>query len=851
MYRNVYYKSRTREMIVTTWDEEGNRITKTFPFNPYYYVETTGTPDAYSIFKTPLKKKVFETSYDRFQSTKDGAIKRLFGNLPIEQQFLIDEYFGQNEQEDFTRFALRVGFIDIETYSPGGFPTPSKAEDAINVITIYDSLIKKFLTWGTKEFFESQPDEVYMYFPTEREMLKNFLDYWSADYFDVISGWNSEFFDIPYIINRIKKVLGDEAAKRLSPYGDIRNRMIVNRFGRPEEKWMIKGISLMDYFEMYRTFTMAKRESYKLGYIAEVELGETKLDYKGKLSDLADKDWNRFVKYNIQDVRLLPKLEAKLQYLMLARMLAYLGLTPMEDALGTVTVVTGAIAIKAREMGYIIPTFTKGDVRDYAGGYVREPVRGLKPAIVSFDANSLYPNTIVTLNLSPETKVARITANDQDGVTILTQTNKEHTIPREKFAQFIKSENLAVSKAGILFSQKEKGICPIIIDKLYSERVSLKAALKTVKMQLVDMPKDHPDYKKLVLQREQLDTKQYTVKILLNRMYGYFQNKFSPMADTDLSSSITLTGQAVIKEAANIGERFIDNKIGSQHKEPVVIYGDTDSVYFTINEALQHLGAKVHVDNKVTPECYAICMEFEKYLNEEITKWAQRSLNTRDSRFAFKRETISDSALFIQKKRYIVRVLDSEGVPCDKIKYVGVNIVSSATPGAVKPLIKDIAKAMLHDKVQTSTDKKCKDAYDKFKEMEVEKIAFPRGITDMDKWAINMKGFTCPKGTPIHVKAAIYHNMLLDYFKIDDRYEKIRSGERIKFYYVKRNPFGVSVIGYKYDLPDEFKKAFKVDTEKMFDKIVSASVEILYAPVNWVYHNPNNQFAANLVDLFS
>lgn len=851
MYRNIYYSSRSREMIVTTWDEEGNRVTRHHPFKPYYYVETTGVPDAYSIFKTPLKKKSFDTSYDRYQSTKDGAIKRLFGNVPIEQQFLIDEYSGLNEQENFSQFPLRIGFLDIETFSPNGFPVPSKAEDPINVITIYDSLIKKFITWGLEPYLDSLPDEIYVHCANERELLKKFLDYWSMDYFDVISGWNSEFFDIPYIINRIKKILGEEEVKRLSPYNDIRNRIVVNRFGRPEEKWIIKGISCMDYFEMYRTFTMAKRESYKLGYIAEVELGESKIDYKGKLSDLATNDWKKFVRYNIQDVRLLPKLETKLQYLQLARMLAYLGLTPMEDALGTVTVVTGAIAIKARELGYIIPTFTKGDVRDYAGGYVRDPERGLKEAIVSFDANSLYPNTIVTLNLSPETKVARITTKDQDGVTILTQSNKEHTIPLNKFAQFVKSEQLAISKAGILFSQKEKGICPIIIDKLYSERVAIKAAQKKIKMAMLPLKKDDPEYKKLAFQQEQLDIKQYTLKILLNRMYGYFQNKFSPMADTDLSSSITLTGQAVIKEAANIGHRFVKERIGTEPIIPVVVYGDTDSVYFTLSEVVKHTNTKIQIDNKVTPETYALCEQFEKYLNGEITKWAVRSLNTQDSRFVFKRESISDSALFIQKKRYIVRVLDSEGVPTDKIKYVGVNIVSSATPGAVKPLIKDIAKAMLYDKVQSSTDAKCKIAYDEFKKLAVEQIAFPRGITDMDKWAINMKGFTCPKGTPIHVKAAIYHNMMLDYFKISDRYEKIRSSDRIKFYYVKRNPFGIKVIGYKYDLPDEFKKVFQIDTEKMFDKIVSASVEILYSPVNWVYSNPNNQFKANLVELFS
>lgn len=851
MYRNIYYSSRAREMIITTWDNEGNRITKNIPYNPYYYVETTGIPDATSIFHTPLKKKMFETSYDRYKSTKDGAIKRLFGNLPIEQQFLVDEFFGQNETEDFTQFPLRVGFLDIETFSPNAFPDPSKAEDPINVITAYDSLLKKFITWGTGEYTESLPDEIYIYCASERELLKKFLDYWAADYFDVISGWNSEFFDIPYIINRIKKMLGDEEAKRLSPYNDIRNRVIINRFGRPEEKWMIKGISCIDYFELYRTFTMAKRESYKLGYIAEVELGETKVAYKGKLSDLAKNDWTTFVKYNIQDVRLLPKLEAKLQYLQLARMLAYIGLTPMEDALGTVTVVTGAIAIKARELGFVIPTFTKGDVRDYAGGYVREPERGLKDAIVSFDANSLYPNTIVTLNISPETKVARILEKTVDAITILTQSNKEHVIPIGKFLQFIQSEQLAVSKAGILFSQKTKGICPMIIDKLYAERVDIKTNLKKNKMALTKMNKASPDAAKLAFRNEQMNIKQHTLKILLNRMYGYFQNKYSPMADTDLSSSITLTGQAVIKEAALIGERFVTQKLGKPPTSPVTIYGDTDSVYFTIDELLKHNKALLQVDGKVTPEAYATCEELEEYLNEEITTWAKKSTNTQDSRFVFKREGISDAALFIQKKRYIVRVLDDEGVPCDKLKYVGVNVVSSSTPAAVKPLIKDIAKTILHEKKQSGADVKCKDAFDKFQAMDIEQIAFPRGLTNLEKWSGGVKGFTCPKGTPIHAKAAIYHNKLLDYFKIADRYEKIHSGERIKFYYVKRNPFGIKVIGYKYDLPDEFKKVLKIDSELMFDKIVSASVEILYTPINWVYHNPNNQFKANLLELFS
>ena len=411
MYRNVCYNPRDETVTLFTWDKEGKRIMADVSFNPYLYVETTLKSDATSIFETPLRKRIFRDNRTRNSFIKDLGSNRVFENIRPEQQFLIDTYGKENESPEFSQHPLRIFYIDIEVYCPDFFPTPEEASQPINVVTIYDSIDNKFYTWGTKKLKRSIDNCDYVYCETEAILLRCMLNFIHNASPDIISGWNSEGFDMPYIINRTANVLDESDAKQLSPVNNIYSRMVTGAFGREQQRWYITGVSCVDYLDVYKKFSVGLRESYKLDAIAERELGDRKVDYGNtNLSALADDDWQTFVEYNVQDVNLLVKMEDKLRYLELLRMLAYTGLTNIESAMGTLSVITGATIIKARSKGLVVPTFIKDhtNAAKYEGAYVGEPQRGFQHDVVSFDANSLYPNTLISLHLSPETKVGKI-----------------------------------------------------------------------------------------------------------------------------------------------------------------------------------------------------------------------------------------------------------------------------------------------------------------------------------------------------------------------------------------------------------------------------------------------------------
>ncbi|NBW58749.1 hypothetical protein EBR43_13450, partial [bacterium] len=399
MFRNVAYIPRDQVIRLFTWDDSGKRISYDTTFEPYIYLETNNKEDVYSIFKTKLKKKKFRNQAERHRYLKDNKIERVFENLNVQQQFLIDTYWEHNEKDDFSKHPIRVLFIDIETYSPDDFPSPSNPEHPINIITVYDTLRKQFITWGIKSYAKKVENRLYIKCSSEKELLEKFIKYISSDYPDILSGWNSEFFDIPYIINRCTKILGEDETKSLSPVRNIRPITFMGKFGKEQVHWHIEGISCVDYLDIYKRFCPVLRESYKLDSIGEIELGENKVNYGDtNLSSLADENWELFVDYNIQDVNLLVRLEEKLQYLQLLRMIAYAGLTTFEGALGSLSVITGLCAIRARHRNLRIPTFNKGRESDEqnAGAYVAEPKKGFQENVVSFDANSLYPNVMIT-----------------------------------------------------------------------------------------------------------------------------------------------------------------------------------------------------------------------------------------------------------------------------------------------------------------------------------------------------------------------------------------------------------------------------------------------------------------------
>lgn len=852
-YRHVYYDNNKHCIHLWKWDTDGKRDYTTVPFKPYLFIESQNGKDGTSIYNTALRKIEFNNQYDRRKFSIDGGISRLFYNIPPEQQFLIDQYSELNNSPDFAKNELKTAFIDIETWSPNEFPVPEQAKHPINLITIFNTEDNKFYTWGLKNSYTSSNNNIiYTKCETEQVLLSKFLRHWRSQEYDVITGWNSHGFDIPYIINRINNVLGENKANDLSPVGKIWFRQgIPSQFGKEVGRWYIYGVSNLDYLDIYKKFTPGDRESYSLNYIGELELGQGKVKYNATdLSKLAESDWQTFVDYNIQDVNILVKLEENKRFLNLIKTIAYKGLTNFEASLGTISVVTGAMAQTARRKNLVIPTFKHNLKTDYNGGFVREPERGLQESVVSFDANSLYPNTIITLNISPETKIGKILDKTDGSVKIQLTNNSTYTLTDAKFAKFIEKEKLAISKANILYTQKARGFCPDLIDSLYKERVAVQKQMKSVKKRLAQAEKNKESkdvITQLDKQAKQLHTDQHSKKILLNSIYGTFANRHSPFYDIDAAASITLTGQATVKQSSLI-IKDISKNIYNVNQD-LTIYQDTDSCYFTIKPILEKLNISlIDSTGNINPQAHEIVNTMGTELNTQITEWAKSTLHTIDSRFVFKREAICAAGIFQEKKRYILHVLDDEGIPCDKLKFVGVEIARSVYSKPVKELIKKVVDTIIKTRDISRVNDIYLECYEKFKTLDVDDISFRSSIKNYDKYEDKSEGFKIGKGTPVHVKGSIYHNNLLKKLNIDTKYENITSGNKIKWFYADTNSYNIKCLSYIGTLPPEFN--VRPDYEQMFDKIIRPAVDRLYECIGWPIQNFNVTYANNLLALF-
>tara|TARA_R110000772_G_scaffold111211_1_gene215020 strand:+ start:17 stop:1153 length:1137 start_codon:yes stop_codon:yes gene_type:complete len=373
----------------------------------------------------------------------------------------------------------------------------------------------------------------------------------------------------------------------------------------------------------------------------------------------------------------------------------------------------------------------------------------------------------------------------------------------------------------------------------------IKAKIAELKVELADTQ----------LHMQRLETRQMTIKIQINSTYGYMGNKRAPVGDDDIAASVTLTGQAVIKEAAAILQRHLKQEYGivdEQALENSWVYSDTDSCYFSLDCIKDSVVKFQNDDGSVTDEFYEACNKLEDDLNVEITAWAKRTLLTQDSRFIFKREVIADSAIFIKKKRYVMHILDDEGIKDPKFKYKGVEVVRTTMPNAIKPYAKDIINTMLSTKSLSETNKLLNKAYDEFIKLPAEEMSFVMGIGDYDGAAAKCSGFNIGKGVPIHAKAAYLHNQFNNKFGIDNKYESIGTGDKIRYFYVEQpNRYGVNVIGFKYDLPEEYKDVFLIDYDLMFEKIFFNSIKRLYDSVKWKSRKPSENVTSELFDLFS
>lgn len=836
MYRNCVYNNRERKIFLWTWDENGNRVKEEHDFKPYILLEDKKGIEK-SIFGTTLLKREFASSYDRNQFVKDSNIKRLYENLPPYQQFLIDNYWSVCEDDNFSQYPLRVAFLDIECPKSDGFPEPDLAEAVVNLVTIYDNFTEKYYVFGLKDYKSKRDDVVYLKCNYEEDLLKAVVKFFNKFQFDIITGWNISSFDIPYKINRIINQLGEEWAKRLSPIDRIYEKTNpTGKFGMPSKEYVIEGISVLDYYILYQKFNLEKQENYKLDSIGEVELGINKIEHEGNLWELSKNDWETYVDYNIRDVEICVKLDEKKGYINLLRFLAYTGLCDLENAIKTLPPMNGAIAVRARMRGEYIPTFIR-PVTDYKapGGFVAEPKIGFAENIVSFDANSLYPSVMISLNLSPETKIGRV-EKDGDKVKLHHVSGRVFEMTKENFAKYMDEEKASLSKAGFLFSQKKRGLVPEFLDNLYSKR-------KEMKNKMLECRKNGDKEGE-----QKFDSIQYAYKIHLNSLYGYMLNKYAPLGDEDIGTSVTLTGQAVIKKSNELFLDYIRSNVkdsdGIAYQS--LIYNDTDALYVSLK-----ILEKIGVSLKNEDGFYEECQKIEDHINNGITEWARTALRSTDPRFVFKRETICNSGIFIGKKYYVLHVLDDEGVKVDKFKYRGVDVVKTTMPKKVKPYVKKVIEHMIMTQSLKETNDLFNEAYEEFKKLPITDIAKISGMNNYLEYSARCNGMNTVKGMPSHLKAAYYHDLIVEQNDWSSKYDKFKSGDKVKMVYVKKpNKYNLDMIGFKGEWPEEFDAIFQVDFEKMFSKVFYAAIERFYEAVGWKLRKPSENLEVELEDLF-
>jgi DNA polymerase elongation subunit (family B) len=844
-------------MTLFTWDKDGNPIREEYDYKPWLYVGTTGSKDAVSMFNTPLKKITFNTDFERRKYVVDSGITKFFDNLPCIQQFLVEKFWNVNETPEFSQIPLKVAFIDIEVYSPGEFPEPREAKAPINAITLYDTYTKIYNIWGTKPYTVKQSDMVYHYFADEKEMMKDFIQFFELADIDVFSGFNSESFDIPYIMNRINNILDSDWAKRMSPVGEVYSSDYVNRFGALTQKWKIQGISCIDYLEIYRKLIAKELPSFKLNYIAELELGEHKLEYEqSNLFDLADKDWERFIDYNIQDVVLLVKLDQKLKYLHILRLLAYAGLTDMESAMGTTAVTLGGMAIRCKYRDKKLMTFKREGKGTYAGAFVIDPIKGFHSAIASFDANSLYPNTCITCNISPETKLGYIISDDNsDIVEFQNVSGKLYKIDKEKFYKLCKQEKMAVAANKIVYNQKIKGVLPEYMDYYYQARVKVKKVIKDLKKKYEE-EQDPQKKHDLKFELDRLDMVQYSYKIQINSAYGALGAAFFPAGDTDVAASITATGKATVKKSYEIAKQFaVEQGVPRSVAESVPRAGDTDSGYLSFQEIFDAQGINLTESDGVTitKQAYDKVAEYGEYLNSHIKQWAQNVLYSVDPRLKFSREVIADKAMFLRKKRYMIHVLDNEGNTHPKFKCAGLEIKRTNMPADVKVYATKLLENMCMTRDINSTNDILVETYDYIKTLNEEQVAEVSNINGYEKYSSQCNGLQTVKGMPRHVKSAYLYNYLIKQLGLTSKYQQIKDGDKIRVLAVdpKQNKYKISAIAFIGKYPQEFKDIFKIDYEYMFDKHIYGFVERYYEDCGWVARKPGCMIKQSLFDLFS
>ena len=737
-------------------------------------------------------------------------------------QWISEKYPGQLR---FNMSDMKIITIDIEVACENGFPDVEASQEEMLCITIKDLATGKFITWGTRE---AKVDTEYRVFWTEQEMLADFHKWWCSNTPDIITGWNCNLYDIPYICRRLERVLGEKWQKSLSPWNKVNMREVYIQ-GRRNLAYDILGVSILDYLDLYRKFTYTNQESYRLEHIATVELGEGKLDHSEfeNFKDFYTEHWQKFVEYNIKDVDLVDRLEKKMKLLELAVTMAYDAKVNFEDVYSQVRMWDTLIYNYLKERKICVPPRQESKKDDkYAGAYVKEPIPGLYDWVVSFDLNSLYPHLIMEYNISPETLVP----TRYPSISVDKILNGEIDI----------DSDYCVAANGAQYRKDIQGFLPEMMQKIYDERTIYKK-----KMLIAKSEYEKTGDKELQADISAFNNIQMARKIQLNSAYGAIGNQYFRYYSLANAEAITLSGQLSIRWIENKMNSYI-NKILKTKEVDYVIASDTDSIYLNLGSLVETVfKGREKSDQSVLRFLEKVCdVEFEKYIQNSYEALAT-TVNAYDQKMFMKRENIANKGIWTAKKRYILNVWNSEGVQYaePKLKMMGIEAVKSSTPAACRTAIKDALKVIMNG-TESDVQEFVGNFRKEFETMPPEDIAFPRGCNGVGKFSNPATIYS--KGTPIHVRGALLYNFHAKKNKVTHKYPLIQEGEKVKFLYLRRpNKINENVISFFQTLPKEFGLDKYIDFDLQFQKSFLDPLQVIMDTINW-----KAEKIATLEDLF-
>jgi len=797
-------------------NDRGESFKEKLNYEPTLFVESHKPQNPQ--WKTLDNRNVAPVKWGSMKESRQ-AMKEYGGNVfgfdQFQYSFISDNYRGM---VDYDLDKIKIGYIDIETSSEHGFPDVRNANE--EVLAISYRCGETFRVYGCQGY---EPSEGVLFVPctSEEHLLLEFVNDWSMNYPDIITGWNSRFFDIPYLVNRIVKILGQKMANKLSPWGWYKENEI-NLFGnRKQQVFELVGISSIDYMDVYKKFIYVNQESYSLNHIAYAELGEKKLDYSeySSLHELYKTNFQKFVDYNVRDVVLLERLEEKLKLLEMIISLAYMAKCNFNDVFSPVKMWDCIIFNHLKDQQIVVPPKkheTKTEA--YEGAYVKDPQIGRHKWVASFDLNSLYPHLIMQYNISPETLVGMHT---ESGLV-------DALLDKEFDVAFLKEKNLTMTPNGSLYTRKKQGFLPALMEKMYTDRVKYKNLL------LTEQKKGKAaDTNKLA----QYHNMQINLKIALNSAYGALGNQWFRFYDVRNAEAVSVAGQLSIRWAERAVNQYL-NKILETENDDYVLASDTDSLYVTLDSLVQKVG--LTDTDKIIEFMDKVCEGKIQDVIDGCYGEMAEYVNAFEQKMVMKREVLAEVAIWTGKKHYILNVHNSEGVQYDepKLKIMGIEAIKSSTPEPCRNALKEAFKIMMNG-TEDDVINYIEDFKIKFKTLPAEEVSFPRSVKGLAKYHDSASIYQ--KSTPIHVKGSLIYNKILQNKRLTRKYPKIQEGEKIKFAYLKEpNPTGDTVIAMLNALPDEFELKPYIDYEKQFSKSFLDPIIGILNVIGWEHERKTN-----------